>query len=432
MAITGGIYFFSSIDKTSKDKFVEKYNSVTGIKAQYQIDGASLKKTVNDNPENTVRVILGDKNAQEFIPSLTISRWDEVSFKVKPEMGTMASNDRTMNFNGNKVEVSTPKVDYSLYEIPKDEENPEGAFEYDLTLKEKPVTNKIGLNIETQGLDFFFQPPLNKEVKIGENGIVNCTETDCYDKDGGVIIHRPENVVGSYAVYTSDQKINFAGGKIYATGKVGHIFRPKIIDSAEKETWGTLNIDKDAGILSVEIPQEFLDKATYPIRRAVGLSFGYTTTPGTAWAAVSCISMIAASYIYTAATGDTITKFSISGYSSGGTTGFDAAAYTVVSGVPSARLAAGVTIVLPTVKAWTDSSAVSQVMSNNVTYSVAIGNDGAVTEYIYYDTGTGTNRSEDGTTGALPATWTQISTSGSKWGMYATYTKATSNFFLLF
>jgi hypothetical protein len=105
-------------------------------------------------------------------------------------------------------------------------------------------------------LDFFYQPELTQE-----------------EKDNGNF--RPDNVIGSYAVYASEQKINYGGGKEYKCGKIGHIYRPKIIDSAGTEVWGELHIE--GGILSVAIPQEFLDKAVYPIRHSAGLTFGYKT-----------------------------------------------------------------------------------------------------------------------------------------------------------
>jgi hypothetical protein len=91
-------------------------------------------------------------------------------------------------------------------------------------------------------------------------------------------VNRPENVVGSYVVYASENKINWVGGKEYKCGQVGFIYRPRIIDSAGTEVWGDLHIEN--GILSVIIPQEFLDKAVYPVRHAAGLTFGYTTDGG--------------------------------------------------------------------------------------------------------------------------------------------------------
>jgi hypothetical protein len=133
------------------------------------------------------------------------------------------------------------------------------GYEFEVILKEKPTTNKIEFTLNTKGLDFFYQPELTQQEKdIGD--------------------FRPESIVGSYAVYTSENKINYEGGKEYKCGKVGHIFRPKIIDNIGSCTWGILNINKEAGILSVEIPQDFLDSAIYPIKHASGLLFGYDTS----------------------------------------------------------------------------------------------------------------------------------------------------------
>jgi hypothetical protein len=96
--------------------------------------------------------------------------------------------------------------------------------------------------------------------------IYNLVETYC-----------PEDCEGSYAVYASENKPNYIDGKEYRVGKVGHIYRPKIIDSAGIWVWGELNIDESNGMLSVTIPQSFLDNATYPVKHAAGLTFGYTT-----------------------------------------------------------------------------------------------------------------------------------------------------------
>jgi hypothetical protein len=58
----------------------------------------------------------------------------------------------------------------------------EGGYKFVWYLKSKPTTNKVEFFIQSKGLDFFYQPELTQE-----------------EKDKGVI--RPENVVGSYAVY---------------------------------------------------------------------------------------------------------------------------------------------------------------------------------------------------------------------------------------
>ncbi|MHA2086073.1 MAG: hypothetical protein ACXABD_20200, partial [Candidatus Thorarchaeota archaeon] len=54
-----------------------------------------------------------------------------------------------------------------------------------------------------------------------------------------------------------------------------HIYRPHVVDSAGKETWADLHVDVDAGILEITVPQQFLNRAVYPV--LVDPTLGYTT-----------------------------------------------------------------------------------------------------------------------------------------------------------
>jgi len=132
---------------------------------------------------------------------------------------------------------------------------PDGAMEFEITLKKKPKTNVIQFTLVDKDVEYLYQPELTQE-EINKG------------------FDRPDNVVGSYAVYAKKQKTNLVGGKEYKCGKIGHIFRPRIEDANEDWVWGELHIGN--GILSVTIPQDFLNKAVYPIRHAAGLTFGYT------------------------------------------------------------------------------------------------------------------------------------------------------------
>lgn len=277
--VAGGASLGGAITNSSDitaEKLSQKYEQATEIKSKYQLDGASLKRAVKDDAKDRIEVTIGDNSevkkgllggtTKEFSPKVKIARWDdEVNFTLTPKsLDGVATKDKSVKFENEKIKFETPKVDYQLYELPASEENPEGGFEYEIDLKEKPTSNVVEFYLDTKGLDFFYQPELTQK-----------------EKDDGA--ERPENVIGSYAVYTSEKKINNVEGKEYKTGKVGHIFRPKIIDSAGTEVWGKLNIDSKKGILSVEIPQEFLDKAVYPVKHASGLTFGYTSAGGSSF-----------------------------------------------------------------------------------------------------------------------------------------------------
>ena len=276
--VTGFLYSqkqenIGAVDEVSATKLAEKYNA-SSLKDKYQLDGAVLKSTPKDDPKDMIRVEIGENppagvvgGTADFTPKVTISRWDEVSLSLTPkDLDKVATADKTLDLSGGKIKLGTPKTDYIIYDLPISKDNPEGGLEYQIDLKEKPLTNVIEFTLEDKGVEYFYQPELTAE-EIAQGAF------------------RPENVIGSYAVYASEQKTNWEGGKLYRTGKVGHIFRPKIIDSAGTEVWGDLHIESanGGGILSVTIPQDFLDKAVYPIRHAAGLTFGYNTIGATTY-----------------------------------------------------------------------------------------------------------------------------------------------------
>jgi hypothetical protein len=116
--------------------------------------------------------------------------------------------------------------------------------------------------MQTKGLDFYYQHELTQE-----------------QKDQGDT--QPENGIGSYAAYYKNGKsgdFTIMGGKNYRTGKAFHIFRPKITDDSGWEVWGEMNINESLGTLTITIPQDFLDKAIYPV--TVDPTFGLTTSTG--------------------------------------------------------------------------------------------------------------------------------------------------------
>lgn len=228
------------------------------IEKKYKILNNALVSTPKDDWRDRIEVEIGDtKQPDVFYPQVKIKRWDN---EVNASFRLVDDEPKQLTTEGEKIKLIGSKKEVHLYDIAPCEEHPEGGYEFEVILKEKLLTNKIEFTLQTKGLDFFYQPELTQE-----------------EKDNGDI--RPENIVGSYAVYTSENKINWVGGKLYKAGKVGHIQRPKIIDSNGNWVWGTLEIDKLYGILLVTIPQDFLDKAVYPIRHSSGLTFGYSTVP---------------------------------------------------------------------------------------------------------------------------------------------------------
>ena len=219
-----------------------------------------FRLVAKENPKDKIEVEIGDsKDASNIFPQVKIQRWDNevnCSVRLKDFDNYSVSSDKE------KIKLINGKKEVYLYEISPCEGHKEGGFEFEVILKEKPVSNVIEFSLVDKDVEYFYQRKLTQE-----------------EKDKGA--RRPENVIGSYAVYAKSNKVNYVNGKEYKCGKVGHIFRPKIIDSVGTEVWGKLHIEN--GILSVTIPQEFLDKAIYPIRHASGLLFGYDTLGSSNW-----------------------------------------------------------------------------------------------------------------------------------------------------
>ena len=218
------------------------------ISDKYSIQDNTFIQVAKDDPKDFIEVEVGDIKQPDFLPQLKLKRWDnEVNFSVRlidNEVGTPQVSTLT-----DKIIWSKGNIDIEYYDYP-------GGYKFIWYLKKKPATNKVEFSIQSKGLDFYYQPELTqKEIDEGAS--------------------RPENVVGSYAVYMTNPGTNWVGGKEYKAGKFGHIYRPHLYDSNGLEAWGDLHIEN--GIYSVEIPQEFLDKAIYPIKS--NDTFGWTSIP---------------------------------------------------------------------------------------------------------------------------------------------------------
>lgn len=225
------------------------------------------------------KIIVGHNSSDKdkFNPEIKLDRFlGETNLRIWSE----ENGDKDALRVGDKIKwrADKGKKTYAFYPMSAEQVgNQEGGFEYEITLNEKPATSTITLKIETTGLEFFYQPPLDKEDFSNNTHTDRCTETECFDKDGKRLRHRPENVVGSYAVYHKIQNGDYSavGGKNYKAGKAFHIYRPKIIDSNGNWVWGKFNINETLGSLTITIPQDFLDKAIYPV--VVDPTIGFTT-----------------------------------------------------------------------------------------------------------------------------------------------------------
>lgn len=417
-------------DTNLQANLVTEFNKALEIKSKYVLDEVTLTKTdiknaeldkYSNEPKDEIKVTLGDNTTgllgagvKEFVPDIELKRWNEVSFKIKTGKLLADKKNKAVSFVGDKVKFTTDKMDFEMYDVPATATD-DGGYKYVWYLNTKPATNTISFEIESSGLDFFYQPALNVE---NTDKSLTCTETQCKDKDGNVVIERPENVVGSYAVYHSTKGgMNDINGKEYKVGKAFHIYRPHIIDANGAETWGILHIEN--GIYSVEIPQEFLDTAVYPIKS--NDTFGYTSL------GVSSLSQPVNrglfSNLNTTASGDgVVDSIQVGTLGNGGASLYCKGLIVKVS--TSAILADGISpiITISAISGWQIKNYTNKpsVISGE-TYWAGVVFGSAMS--VFRDTSTGVNSLyENDNNYSTPTNPSSLTNSTNKYSIYATYT----------
>lgn len=372
-----------------------------GVLADTQINPYTDKGTYFEISKESVLPQSGTSAIQimKAEPKIVLSKWNGTVNTGISYSGVTATGDRRLL--SDVIEWKNTKQEVHAYPVVSGEGMEDGGIEIDLILNEKPSTNVFNFSIDGyENLDFSYQAPLNEEMASS-----TCTATDC----GGN--HRPENVVGSYAVYHKTAKDYKVGGTNYGTGKAYHIYRPKVFDAKNNETWASLGY-KD-GVLSVTVPQKFLDSATYPVR--VDPTFGYTTAGGSSF---TCFS--GNIYVYLAALSEAGSVSSMSTYvDNGGATLFQTGIYDNAS--PSNLKGSSAAVSLPASPAWTDSTVSAELTaaSYNLGWNCNTGNATG-----YYDWNAAASMryvaSAYGTWPATVATWSSYGTN--RMSIYATYT----------
>jgi hypothetical protein len=362
---------------------------------------------------------VGDTKQDTFIPQVKLLAWEnEANFSARlstPEKGT--DKTATVNEKTSTVNWEGDKKSVAMYGFGKDGNHPEGGFELEVFLSEKPASNVLTFTLQHKNIAAHYQPPLTELV--GTEGIATATDTEGFDENGKRICQRPENVVGSYAIYHAAPPLNFLGGKEYKAGKICHIYRPKAIDAMGTETWCDLSIDLNAATMTVTIPELFFDSAVFPV--AVDPTFGYTTVGGTSvnFNAAGSLCHIGSGLVYSPTVNyNRITKFSIYASNDGTAGSVGLAAYDISGGLPVNRVAAALTVTLSSgTAAWLDTAATAQTLTNGNTYGTCEG--AAVHLTCYFDTGTGSQRSA--ASGNFPNPWSSTGTSAALYSWYATY-----------
>lgn len=346
-----------------------------------------MDKIIKKNKD--IETEVGDVKQPDFKPQLKIKKWDnEVNFSIRAE----EKADAVTVQEDEKTKYKTKDYEVHQYEVPAGED---GGYEFEWVLLKKPKSNVLMATIQTKGLDFYYQPELTpKEIEDG------CS--------------RPENVIGSYAVYYNKKNNK------YKTGKAFHIYRPKAIDAKGDETWCELNINIGLGVLTVTVPDKWLKKASYPV--VVDPTFGYTSIGASEYSIGSSSLYNPPGLLGTLPANGDISKITVHTVATVGDAGTTCILYAGSAGSRGSSLATTNSNSVGTSYSWVDFTFASPYSATADTYWLHFNGDGANgpggnVDNIHYDSGGATN------TGYTLDDLGEPTYNTNQYSIYATYTE---------
>jgi len=326
-------------------------------KATYNPMQKYYARTPKDDARFNIVEEIGDSKDANFQPQIKISGWNNecnVSFRL-------ITNGSDTNKQDPSGTIITKSGNYESSFYPVDECGEHGGHEFETLITSKPSSNVLRYSVKSKNVTFNYQGELTAEdIALG--------------------CQRPENVIGSYAVYGLS-KGNNSDGKDYYTGKLMHIYRPFAIDANGVQVWCDLNINDPGTLMTITIPQDFLDSAVYPV--LVDPTLGYTSVG----ASTSNNAQPWAHGIYNLPANLTIESGSIYGANSG--VPFILGVYSDNSGVINTLLASSAGGTFDASGAW---KTVALTYNNTVTRDIWIAHNagtGALCTLWYDDTQTG-------------------------------------------
>lgn len=267
-------------------------------------------------PNHIDQVTVGDDGR----PQISLNRWQwgrgstqlEVEF-VTEESGQFKQSGNRLIWSGETLACRAYRVD-PTFGFSGNVLNERGGLEFDVVLQHRPNTNVFAFRVHSPDLEWFYQPAEPS---------------------------RSIEIVGSYAVYHRSRadahKDKTTSPDIQLLGmhtKAFHVYRPFAVDALGKQTWCELYYE--AGLLTITVPQVFLDDAIYPV--VVDPTFGYTTV-GASNLALSYVETDVTPGTSNPASSGTLQSVSAYGRESVNAPTHNPAIYSDNAGVPNTRLA---------------------------------------------------------------------------------------------
>ncbi len=231
-------------------------------KIQYAINGLGAVKS---------NILIGGSLPEKFVPNVNVSYScfsGKEKFFLNLNRRSIDIVDQKESVQDGQVSIVTGNETDIFYTV-------EDKFKWDIQFKIKPANLILEWDLlHSEGVYFFYQDTLENEYLRYKDG---CDSLDEYLD----VHHRPDDIVGSYAVFCNRKNALRAKNRSYIVnyfaGKLGHITRPFVLDSQGKRAWCVLNISENK--LRISLPSTFMENASYPVRLDPVL--GYDNIGGT-------------------------------------------------------------------------------------------------------------------------------------------------------
>jgi hypothetical protein len=215
-------------------------------------------------------VEIGDTKQLDFQPQIKIPRWNN---QANASFRLVQTEPATVTYDATAIVYDTPSLTAKFYAL--DDVESDDGHEFEVWLKTKPATNVVAFTVQHKGGTWTKQPFHPHRSDHPE------FHPDAYyfgTNPWGGERRSPERVVGSYVFYSDTLQGDYTAidGHNYRSGKILHVYRPWARDAKGVQVWCDLDLDEPRGLLTITIPQAFLDTAAYPV--LVDPTFGYSGT----------------------------------------------------------------------------------------------------------------------------------------------------------
>lgn len=357
----------------------------------------SFKRTPHDDPRTLIQEIVGDdKQPSTFFPQVKFMGWNnEANFSMR----VLTNGKPNVSQKEDKILFEDGKYTHRIYAEETGDEC--GGVEFDTIISNQNQGNILTYTLQTKGVDLYRQGELTEEeILMGAN--------------------RPENVIGSYAVYARKSGDDISAKNNYKTGKIAHIYRPFAEDANGNRVWCNLDYDPIKQVIYLIVPYEFIDSAAYPIR--IDPTLGYTSVGastsgnGQPWAST-----------YTMPADSNAIKISVYGVQNGGSAVLGGL-YNNAASLPSTLYCKGGVNNFGSSASWKDSYLSGEYLKNGTVYWITSNCGGPASNgvLVYYDSIAKTlsydsTQNYTANTGNLNQTWTSSGTISLSQSLYLTY-----------